>query len=256
MKNVILVPSIVVCAMSIAASAVDILPGDIITLPGTTTPDEFEIVGAPVWGDSHVFEIHGLQGQLLYSGIVDVNVIFAALPQSMLFEFRIHDTVGGLLGEIKEVRWTGFAGATTNCNWRSDLARGDVAVMRAGRTWDSDTITFGYNWWLHNPGGEVLSMFAGEDSSTHFVLSDAPAFKVNGAELTIELLSGESWSTAVPGVEWDIPADFNGDGVVDGADMGLLIAEWGQVLSFGDLNGDGVVNGGDVGMLLAYWGTH
>jgi streptogramin lyase len=48
------------------------------------------------------------------------------------------------------------------------------------------------------------------------------------------------------------PADLNGDGVVDGLDLGSLLAQWGTA-SAADLNGDGVVNGLDLGMLLASW---
>lgn len=48
------------------------------------------------------------------------------------------------------------------------------------------------------------------------------------------------------------PEDLNGDGQVDGADMGLLIASWGTANA--DLNGDGDTNGADMGLLIAAWG--
>jgi len=47
-------------------------------------------------------------------------------------------------------------------------------------------------------------------------------------------------------------ADLNGDGVVDGADLGILISAWGSS-GTADLNGDGVVDGTDLGILLAQW---
>lgn len=46
--------------------------------------------------------------------------------------------------------------------------------------------------------------------------------------------------------------DLNGDGFVDGADLGLLIANWGGS-GAGDLNCDGVVDGADLGLLIAAW---
>lgn len=49
-------------------------------------------------------------------------------------------------------------------------------------------------------------------------------------------------------------ADLDGNGVVDGADLGLLLAAWGPIGSDADLNGDGKVNGADLGILLAAWG--
>jgi hypothetical protein len=44
------------------------------------------------------------------------------------------------------------------------------------------------------------------------------------------------------------------DGVVNGADLGLLLSNWGLDAT-GDLNGDGTVNGADLGELLSKWGA-
>ena len=50
------------------------------------------------------------------------------------------------------------------------------------------------------------------------------------------------------------PGDFNGDGSVDGADLGLLLAVWGPCDGCPeDMNGDGMVDGGDIGLMLANW---
>lgn len=50
------------------------------------------------------------------------------------------------------------------------------------------------------------------------------------------------------------PADFNGDDVVDGADLGVLLASWGQCEGcVADLNGDSTVDGADLGSLLSDW---
>jgi hypothetical protein len=48
--------------------------------------------------------------------------------------------------------------------------------------------------------------------------------------------------------------DFNNDGVVNGADLGLLLAAWSTNQCPYDVNGDGIVNGADLGLLLAAWG--
>jgi len=51
--------------------------------------------------------------------------------------------------------------------------------------------------------------------------------------------------------------DLNGDGIVDGADLGILLAAWGACPMRGaciaDLYGDGAVDGADLGILLANW---
>ncbi len=46
--------------------------------------------------------------------------------------------------------------------------------------------------------------------------------------------------------------DLNGDDIVNGADLGLLLAAWGTA-GPGDLNNDGTVNGADLGILLSSW---
>ena len=46
--------------------------------------------------------------------------------------------------------------------------------------------------------------------------------------------------------------DLNGNGRVDGEDLGILLAAWGQA-GRGDLDGNGTVDGADLGRLLAAW---
>ena len=49
--------------------------------------------------------------------------------------------------------------------------------------------------------------------------------------------------------------DFNGDGLVDGGDLGAMLAAWGACPGCPeDLTGDGHVDGGDLGLLLAAFG--
>ena len=52
------------------------------------------------------------------------------------------------------------------------------------------------------------------------------------------------------------PGDFDGNGVVDGQDLALLLAEWNDCAGdcVADLNGDGAVDGADMALLLARWG--
>jgi len=52
----------------------------------------------------------------------------------------------------------------------------------------------------------------------------------------------------------DCPCDLTGDGVINGADLGVLLQQWGGA-GTADLNGDGVVDGADLGILLSEWGA-
>ena len=50
--------------------------------------------------------------------------------------------------------------------------------------------------------------------------------------------------------------DLNDDGDVNGADLGLLLGQWGPCDggACADLTGDGLINGADLGILLGSWG--
>ena len=81
----------------------------------------------------------------------------------------------------------------------------------------------------------------------------------NNVRNTIDLLYRERIRAAI--ASWEEPAcrctgDFNGDGNVDGSDMGLLLSQWGPCSGEcpGDLNNDGIVDGADFGQFLALWG--
>jgi len=55
------------------------------------------------------------------------------------------------------------------------------------------------------------------------------------------------------------PSDFNGDGVVNGADLSTLLSAWGPCdappYCDADLDWNGIVNGSDLGILLSEWAS-
>ena len=58
-----------------------------------------------------------------------------------------------------------------------------------------------------------------------------------------------------PGVEPDCLGDFDQNGRVDSADLGLLIAAWNTDADRYDLNSDGSVDAADLGLLIGAWGV-
>ena len=49
--------------------------------------------------------------------------------------------------------------------------------------------------------------------------------------------------------------DLNLDGIVDGADLGILLSYWGGFgFTIGDCDHDGLVGASDLGVLLGHWG--
>lgn len=65
----------------------------------------------------------------------------------------------------------------------------------------------------------------------------------------------------VPNLAWATPdryprvvmGDLTGDGLVNGADLGIMLARWGLVDSTADFDRSGVIDGGDLGLLLSWW---
>ena len=74
----------------------------------------------------------------------------------------------------------------------------------------------------------------------------------------LDAVTGESWAGVYVSALATVPgcaADLDGDGSVSGADLGLLLAQWGCVgKCSADIDGDGAVGGSDLGILLALWG--
>ena len=67
-----------------------------------------------------------------------------------------------------------------------------------------------------------------------------------------------SLAVAVPATA-QCTGDLTGNGIVDGADLGTILAYWGPRTQdpssiASDLNGDGLIDGADLGALLASWG--
>jgi hypothetical protein len=114
----------------------------------------------------------------------------------------------------------------------SNVARTDAAT-RAGRSF---TVGAG----VHQHGQYVLGSVPGA-YRVKIVAWDANGVYADADPVTIEVQVG-----ALPA------GDLNGDFRVDGADLGILLGQWGGPGS-GDLNGDGRVDGADLGILLGAW---
>ena len=51
----------------------------------------------------------------------------------------------------------------------------------------------------------------------------------------------------------DPPGDLDGDGMIDGADLTILLGLWGSGDPVGDIDGNGLVDGNDLAILLGQW---
>ncbi|HUU97043.1 MAG TPA: hypothetical protein VM487_14995 [Phycisphaerae bacterium] len=83
------------------------------------------------------------------------------------------------------------------------------------------------------------------------------------AEINYFEIHADTWDAGftlwIDGVGFDprpIPGDLNGDGCVDHADLGILLADWGCMGGGcpGDCDFDGDTDHADLGLLLGHWG--
>ncbi|MFG0275025.1 MAG: FG-GAP-like repeat-containing protein [Phycisphaerales bacterium] len=149
--------------------------------------------------------------------------------------------VGPALRSIESVDWdrdgdpdvalvSGFPRAITVL--RNDFLPGEAGGVALAPTAPVDT------------GAEPFLITSGDlDGDGDTDLISIGATGVRAGESAVE-----TFSSAAPR-----PADLNGDGVVDGADLGLLLGAWGTPGPAADLNEDGTVDGADLGLLLGAW---
>jgi hypothetical protein len=101
-------------------------------------------------------------------------------------------------------------------------------------------------------GGNVLSQSAADNVEHLYVRGLEPGSYVLSVTrddaLSISAGAAVAWFLDLPAVF----GDLDGNGLVNGADLGLMLGAWGTA-GPGDLNGDGIVNGADLGLLLGAW---
>ncbi|HMN96373.1 MAG TPA: DUF1929 domain-containing protein [Phycisphaerales bacterium] len=141
--------------------------------------------------------------------------------------------------------------------------------------------TFGIS--VHAPGGLPIATMAlvRLGTTTHSVNFDQRLLRLDFAELPTVPPIGTAFAVAAPSspnaappghymlfaldadgvpsaariiqVRRGVVGDLNGDGTVNGADLGVLLGNWGPGATLGDLDGDGDVDGADLGLLLGAW---
>ncbi len=128
-----------------------------------------------------------------------------------------------------------------------------LALTPDGRLWFTNFNSFGIEASLMWFDGSEFGSITVAEGLPHAQIADAEVREVPGG---YELwLACTSRGLAILTVMMDEPTsgDINGDGLVNGADVGLLLAAWGSANPNADLDGSGLVDGADVGLLLANW---
>ncbi len=147
------------------------------------------------------------------------------------------------------VRWTGWIEVPTDGSWTFGIESDD-----GSRLWIGDELVVdndGLHGMVDRTGS--ISLRAGR----HPIRIEF--FENGGGAGCIARIAGPGMSYGViPDSMWSHggsvaqPADLDGDGRVNGGDLGLLLIGWGQP-GPSDLDGNGTTGGGDLGLLLAAW---
>jgi len=88
--------------------------------------------------------------------------------------------------------------------------------------------------------------------SRFFIVTTDPMIEER-EEIVLTAISSAVVLRATVIVDPRIPGDLNGDGAVNGVDLGRLLSAWGSANQLADLNQDGAVDGADLGRLLGAW---
>jgi hypothetical protein len=143
-----------------------------------------------------------------------------------------------------EVGWEFIGGCATTTSANSINDQGDaVAYVLNGGNWASfvgeDNAAIGP---LIDPSqGSWVVTGSSEINSRRMILASArpgPSFSVTELVRLVPIFG----------------PDLNLDGRVDGTDLSILLAAWGQPGSDADIDGSGSVDGSDLSALLAAWG--
>ncbi len=119
---------------------------------------------------------------------------------------------------------------------------GMTALLAIALSATASAQVYDLSWNTIDGGGAMFS--TGGTFTLSGTIGQPDAGVMTGGTFT---LVGGFWSIPV-----NCPGDLTGDGIVDEADLGILLAAW-MTTAAGDLNGDTLTNEADLGILLANW---
>ena len=119
----------------------------------------------------------------------------------------------------------------------------------AGTVTELADATFGTN--IVAAGGNLDCTNMTLDTIVGYIPEDELPVGVYEVALTTNITLSEAGLSGT--YEEGVPGDLNGDNIINGADLGLMLNYFGTDNPLADLNGDFLVDGGDLGQLLSYW---
>jgi chitinase len=186
-------------------------------------------------------------------GLIALGILGVATPAAFAQD--------NIVRFVLESAWDGgYGGAIEIENGTGAAIDGWELVYQDGPTIDSlwngnwstvgDTTTISnLEWNGHLDPGQSVSLGFNGSGTLEENVRDAT---LNGSAVTVEY-EGTDDDGGGDGGSGDPNPDLNGDDMVDGADLAILLGDWGSA-GQGDLDGDGVITGADLTILLGAWG--
>ena len=179
-------------------------------------------------------------------GVVDarpgetVLIPFAMETQEMVGEFGFR--VNAEDNMVNDVVWDGALFSNGWTGW--DNASSTTVTVGAACIFTEDQVEPGYHHLIN------VEFTVPEDATPgSFIPMVATDMMFRNYDFDLGTVSVENG-----GINVKLSADLNSDGVVNAADIGMLLSQWGTD-GTGDLDDSGIVNGADLGRLLSAWGT-
>jgi hypothetical protein len=151
---------------------------------------------------------------------------------------------------------SGLVADVRGCHFIAGYAGSPCAVAVSGGAGASvsNSSICGYLQPVGNLGGEISTI----DCVVSATCEDCNHDGINDPEQIASEQTPDNNHNNIPDT-CECIGDIYVDGIINGGDLGVLLAYWGPTTSAAasiacDLNVDGVVNGSDLGILLAYWG--
>jgi hypothetical protein len=135
------------------------------------------------------------------------------------------------------LQWWRYEGQTSNPRWND--AGNDLTVPPWNKPWNIRAII---EW--------------SADCNSDGIVDYGQILAGQFADTNSDGIPDDCQCATNPSLPTCCPGDLDDDATVGGADIGLLLSNWGPCGSacLYDLNNDDKVNGGDLGLLLAGWG--
>ena len=195
-----------------------------------------------------------------YTGKIEIENIGSAPIEGWNFQFRGGPEIGSLWNGVWSVE--NGLNSISNVDWNSSVLPGqriELGFSGIGvflRTVSDCTVNglpVDVIYGSGVPGDDDSGDGSGEDDGNG---GDGGGDDGNGGDGGGDDGSGDDGSGGNGDGSGQVSCtgDINGDGVVSGADMGLLLSNW-QGTGPGDIDGDGSIGGSDLGLLLSSWGA-